>query len=53
MRYGTAILAGLLLLVAAYTAFVLFLPTKIVGIHRNGSYIDFLVENFPYTDQGK
>ncbi|WPO94452.1 DUF943 family protein [Buttiauxella sp. HR94] len=53
MRYGTAISAGLLLLVAAYTAFVLFLPTKIVGIHRDGSYIDVLVENFPYTDQGK
>lgn len=53
MRYGTAILAGLLLLVAAYTTFVLFLPTKIVGIHRDGSYIDALVENFPYTDQGK
>ena len=53
MRYGTAISAGLLLLVAAYTAFVLFLPTKSVGIHRDGSYIDVLVEKFPYTDQGK
>jgi len=53
MRYGTAISAGLLLLVADYTAFVLFLPTKSVGIHRDGSYIDVLVEKFPYTDQGK
>ncbi|WP_222889766.1 DUF943 family protein [Enterobacter sp. C2] len=53
MRYGTAISAGLLLLIAAYTAFRLSLPPKVVGIHRDGSYIDVLVENFPYTDQGK
>lgn len=53
MRHGTAIFAGLLLLIAAYTGFRLSLPPKVVGVHREGSYLDVLVENFPCTDQGK
>jgi len=43
----------ILSLLIAYTTFRLSLPPKVVGIHRDGSYIDVLVENFPYTDQGK
>lgn len=43
----------ILLLLIAYTVFRLSLSPKVVGIHRDGSYIDVLVENFPYTDQGK
>lgn len=52
-RYITGIFFCLSLVVATYALFWITLPTKIVAIHRDGSYIDVLVENFPYTDQGK